>query len=981
MKTILLTILLAVMPWQDPAVNEINREPMHSTFRTGAPEISLHGIWDFRFECADKDVTGAEKSGVWTTMPVPGMWELNGFGDPIYVNIGYPWRGHYTNNPPVPATEHNYSGTYRRSVDVPAEWKGSDIFLTIGSVTSCVELRVNGKAVGYSEDSKLAATFNITKYVRTGAPNEIEFTVRRWCDGTYLEDQDFWRFTGIARETCIYARPKHRIDDVRITAGADGAYEIRTVLTKGVRSVRYFIDGTEVKASGVWPSPKLWSAETPELYRLRVEASDSKGVCETAELDFGFRTVEIKNRQVLVNGKPVLFKGADRHEMSAAGGYVVSEAEMIRDIRIMKYLNINAVRTSHYPNDPRWLALCDRYGLYVVDEANNESHGMGYGPETLARNPLYALTHMQRVQRMVYRDINHPSIIFWSLGNEAGDGPNFEACYHWLKAYDPTRPVQYERAIEKDIDYGSPRGDLGYHSDIFCPMYHTPAQCANYLAKGSCPLILCEYSHAMGNSMGAFKEYWDMIRREPYFQGGFIWDFVDQAVLWPSQKGGTDHIYAFGGDFNDYDPSDNSFNCNGIIAADRSLHPHAYEVRYQYQNIWTSAEDAATGKLVVFNENFFRTLDGYALRWTLLCDGRAVKTGTFYGLNAAPQHSQKVDLGYDTAGLEGELLLNVSYVLEKAEPLQEAGDEVAYQQIPVRRGGLHITKAAISGVECSVDFDPATGALCSYRIGGREFLRHPLMPCFGRAATENDLGANLEKKMAAWLYPEFKLKSFSRDADKAVAVYELNGLGDVRVEYGLGADGTVSVKESLENVSAGAPRLFRFGMETALAGECGNLEFYGRGPWENYSDRCSSASVGRYVQKVEDQYHWGYVRPQESGTHTGMRWMEIRDDAGYGLRFSSAAEFSASALPLSRRDIDMSLTGGVRRDRGDQRHSLELIERVKNGQRTAGRTYVNIDLVQMGVGGFNSWGKEPLPEYMIESKAMCFEFTISPVVK
>ncbi|MCQ2166352.1 MAG: DUF4981 domain-containing protein [Bacteroidales bacterium] len=960
-------LVAAVLPWQNPAVNEINRYPMHSTFDAHEQRLSLHGAWDFRFN-----------GDQWRTMPVPGMWELNGCGDPLYLNIGYAWRGHAQNTPGTVPDEHNYTGLYRKSVEIPSRWKGKDIFISIGSATSCIELRIDGKQVGYSEDSKLAAVFDISRYVTPGKSALIEFEMHRWCDGSYLEDQDFWRFSGIARETYLYARPKSRIEDVRVKAEADGKYEFCCELTKGVASVRYFIDGKEVPAKGQYENPTLWSAEEPNLHHLSVKAFDRRGgELDSADLDFGFRTVTIEGRQVKINGQPVLFKGTDRHEMSSTGGYVLSEEEMIRDIRIMKQLNINAVRTSHYPNDPRWLALCDRYGLYVVGEANIESHGMGYGENTLARNPEYATAHLQRVQRMARRDVNHPSIITWSLGNEAGDGPNFEACFKWLKDFDTTRPVQYERNCDVE-----PRGWHQYRSDIFCPMYPLYEFAEEYAANGDRPFILCEYAHAMGNSEGGLKEYWDIIRKYPAFQGGYIWDFVDQALKWPSEKSPSGYIYAFGGDFNDYDPSDNSFNCDGIIASDRSLHPHAYEVRYQYQSIWTRSVDVRKGIIEVYNENFFISLDRYMLQWELILDGKKVKAGCYDALSAGPQTAQAVDLGYDAEGMEGELFLNVKYVLKKGDSLLEAGEQVAYGQLD---GGIVCNGSACTGQNCSGrsrgekkagsvakvvwGFDAGTGFLNSITGDGKELLCGTLVPCFGRAVTENDLGASLEKKMACWLYPQFKLLSFENDGHKASAEYEVGDFARLRMEYAMDENGTIKVTQHLCDVKEGTPEMFRFGMEAALDGNLDKIEFYGLGPWENYCDRTSSALVGIYCQEVADQYHYGYARPQESGTHCELRWLEVKNSAGRGLRFDAAENFSASALPFAREAIDLSITGGGRSDHGDQRHSLELVP--------DGKTHLNIDAAQMGVGCICSWGTTPRKEHMLPARDRTFEFTIS----
>ena len=980
----LLLILVAFAPgafavedWQNPSVNQRNRWPMSATLANDSPKLSLEGIWKFQwYETPDARSRDFYKVGLddsaWGSMPVPGMWELNGYGDPLYVNIGYAWRGHYQTQPPLAPTEHNYVGQYRRTFSIPEDWKGSDIFLAIGSATSNLRVWVNGKEVGYSEDSKLEARFNITKYVEPGQDALIALEIFRWCDGTYLEDQDFWRYAGIARECYLEARPQARINDLRVTARMDGSYEFFTTITQKTYDVKFFLSGPdyperEVEPSGKVENPRLWSAEEPNLYHLRAVCYPRLGLPETVELDFGFRETCISGGQLLVNGKPVLIKGADRHEMSATGGYVVTVDEMIEDIRIMKELNINTVRTSHYPNDPRWLSLCDRYGLYVIAEANIESHGMGYGERTLAKEPTYAQMHLERVQRMAQRDVNHPSIIVWSLGNEAGNGPNFEAAYDWLKTWDPTRPVQYERA------------ELERNTDIYCPMYAGYERIVEYAKSNpSRPLIQCEYAHAMGNSMGGFEDYWDLYRQYPALQGGCIWDFVDQAVRWPSAKSRWGYIYAFGGDFNDYDPSDNSFNCNGIIAADRSWHPHAWEVRHGYRSILTSAkpEDALDGRVQVYNENFFIDLSRYLMRWEVIADGRTVLAGQLDTPDAAPQQTLTADLGFrkkDLAAIPGELYLNVSYVLRYPDSLLPAGTEVAYEQILLREAPYRIKAADLRGRKWEADFDPATGALCSYKVDGKQLLAAPLMPCFGRAVTENDLGARLERRMGAWLYPAFKAVSVQRDAQRVEVVYDVaDGLARVSMLYSLAADGSITVTERMTEVREGAPELFRFGVEFAMPGSFNGLEFYGKGPFENYIDRQRGAKVGVWKQSVAEQYHFGYVRPQESGTHVGMRWMRVTDAAGCGIEISSPEKFSASALPFGRRDIDLSVTGGGRGDHGDQRHSPELKE--------DGLTHLNVDLVQMGLGCVTSWGSLPREQYRLKPEPREFSFTLKPLL-
>ena len=1004
-------------PWQDPNVFEENRMPMRATFVSAQQQtLNLNGLWKFHFNpTVEGRLKGFEAVGyddsAWDEIPVPGLWDLNGYCDPLYVNNGYPWGGHYKSNPPYPALEHNYVGQYRRTFIVDKSWIGKQICLNIGSATSNVRVWVNGKMVGYSEDSKLEARFDLTKYVHAGE-NTIALEIFRWCDGTYLEDQDFWRFSGIARGVEIYTREKERIEDVHVTGWADGRLKVRVEVTKGIRLVDLevidpngrgvlAVDGIKV-VNGVADietevlNPSLWSAEDPNLYTLTVRADTRKEAVDFTEIPFGFRTVEVVGNQLMVNGKPILIKGADRHELSATGGYIVTEAEMIRDIRIMKELNINAVRTCHYPDDPRWLALCDKYGLYVVDEGNIESHGMGYGPATLAKNPLFAAAHLARDSRMVQRDFNHPSVIIWSLGNEAGAGPNFEACYDWIKAYDPSRPVQYEQAV-----IGRERRSLRY-TDIYCPMYSSPDGDRAYLQHADKPLIQCEYAHAMGNSMGNFKEYWDLIRSEPAYQGGFIWDFMDQALRWPSDKPGTDHLFIFGGDLNDYDPSDGSFNCNGIIAADRTLHPHAYEVRYQYRNILTTAGDRP-GVVNVYNENFFTDLSGCRLLWTLEANGKPVRTGVVENLDVAPQATRTLDLGIGKLPEGLVVTLTVRYQLKEATPLLPAGHEVAYDQfillnapaLPVGTseavlGTMKAVETASAYTFCGtvvrpgtlnprraaweVTIDKSLGALTSYKLDGKEMISEPMMPCFDRALTENDLGARFQNRFALWRNIKFQVASVTakpvgNSCQVDVTFAPIDGKGIVKVAYLVDPEGTVAVSESLEDAGglSEAQYLFRFGMRFAMPGRYSDLDFFGLGPWENYADRHSAALLGRYRQRVEDQYHYGYARAQESGTHTGMRWLRLLDEAGTGLELCAPTPFSASALPFSLEDLDTHA------------HSLELKAKAHENERSRGTTYVHMDLAQMGVGGITSWGTWPLKEYLLPAKPYDFVFTLSPV--
>lgn len=1041
--------------WKNAAVFERNRLPMRATASCPDYQLSLNGVWNFKWyenpDLRSKDFfkLGLDDSN-WDKMPVPGMWELNGFGDPLYKNIGYAWHGNYKDNPPVPPTERNYVGQYRRTFTYDPLWAGKEVFLCIGSATSSVRVWINGKEVGYSQDSKLEARFNITPYVTPGE-NLIALEVFRWCDGSYLEDQDFWRFSGLARDTYVYARPKVRVEDLNVRAEADGSMKMLVKATAGVRN--FDVRVLDADAAIVWTGSaaastaknaeglcetvikgnvsgaELWSAETPNLYTFMVTATDAKGnTLDEIAVRSGFRTVEIKGGQLLVNGKAILIKGADRHELDPYGGYVVSEADMIRDLKIMKQLNINAVRTCHYPDDPKWLELCDEYGFYVVDEANIESHGRGYGATTLAKDPQFAAAHLARYQRMVYRDINHPCVIVWSLGNEAGYGPNFEACYDWGKAYDTSRPVQYERAV------------LERCTDIFCPMYATYQRTENY-AKSypERPMIQCEYAHAMGNSMGGLKEYWDLYRKYPNLQGGFIWDFQDQAIWWPSdvEKTGSDHIWAFGGDFNDYDPSDNSFNCNGIICADRSLHPHAYEVAYQYRSIHTSAtlKQLLSAQVEIYNENFFIDLSRYAMDWTVEVDGAAVLTGTVSNLDVAPGQRKLVPMGVTAkdiaqayAGKKGDLedlenhdvFINVSYRLKVADGLLPAGSVVAYDQLGYQ-GGSAAVPALVDGLaqrndadgkvvltgsttykgtkadrstDWTVAFNPETGALCSYVLGGQELLKEELMPCFGRAVTENDIGAFGHTDLKVWCWPEFKLQSFdvaeAIDGWKVTSIYKVRS-ATVEMAYTIHPDGVIALDQEMKEIDSKEPCLYRFGVELTATGKLNTVDFFGMGPHETYCDRKSSALMGHYVQSVTEQYHWGYVRPQESGTHVDLKWFKVLDDNGWGLCFTSPAAFSASALPLTRKDLDLygndawdradhtPKSGTLKHNPKSQRHSLDLKALAHENDRSNGITHINVDLVQMGLGCVDSWFATPRDEYMVQPSGYRFMLVIAPV--
>ena len=1005
--------------WQDSEINAVNREPMHADFfayesREMAERsvkeksenfMSLDGTWKFFWvKDADSRPTDFYKEGFndkgWDDMKVPAVWELNGYGDPIYVNVGYAWRNDFKNNPPHVPTENNHVGSYRREIVVPADWKGKDIIAHFGAVSSNMYLWVNGKFVGYSEDSKMEAEFDLTPYLRPGKKNVIAFQVFRWCDGSYLEDQDFFRYTGVSRSCYLYTRNKRRIDDIRVTPDLDGAYKNGTLAVnldlKGRGDVKLelldaenrTVASSEVKGSGTvstvisLDSPQKWTAETPYLYTLYATLNDGSEVTEVVPVKVGFRKVEIKNSQLLVNGEPVLIKGANRHEMDPDGGYHVSRERMIQDVQIMKKFNLNAVRTCHYPDDPFFYELCDKYGLYMVAEANIESHGMGYGKKTLAKRDDYRKAHLERNRRNVERNFNHPSIIIWSLGNEAGYGPNFEAAYDWVKAEDPSRPVQYERA------------EINGKTDIYCPMYAGYSWCERYSKdeKYQKPLIQCEYAHAMGNSQGGFKKYWDLVRKYPKFQGGFIWDFVDQSCRWTG-KGGK-MIYAYGGDFNPFDASDFNFCDNGLISPDRKPNPHMYEVGYFYQNIWTELGNLSGKEVKVKNEFFFRDLSAYTMEWTLLKNGIPVRRGQMETLDVRPQQTVSLKLDWGETDADNEWLLNVAYIQKEREGLIPAGHVVAKNQLvlnPYRPAELKLenvretnlavevpemddknwNRLVVKGDNFTIQFNKHTGYMTKYEVNGVEMIKEgtALHPNFWRAPTDNDFGANLQNKYSVWKYMDIRLSSFKKDIkDERVVVsaeYEMRQVpAKLYLTYEINNEGAVKVTQKMQTTKkADVPNLFRFGMQLTMPKEFEYISYYGRGPIENYSDRNCSTDLGIYNQTVSEQFY-PYIRPQENGNKTDIRWWNLLNKAGQGLRFVSDNPFSASALHYTIESLDEG-------PRKIQRHSNEVEE--------SDLTNFLIDKAQMGLACVNSWGAIAEPEYRLPYQDYEFSFIMTPV--
>ncbi|MCR5713733.1 MAG: DUF4981 domain-containing protein [Bacteroidales bacterium] len=1055
--------------WINQQINQINRAPVHATYfafrdreaaEANVPEtapnyMSLNGTWKFNWvnDQTSRPVNFFEpgfEDQFWVDFPVPALWELNGYGNPVYLNTGYAWMTQFRNNPPFVEAKNNHVGSYRRWVDIPEDWAGETVYFHVGSATSNLYVWVNGQFVGYSEDSKMAAEFDITPYLKKGK-NLIAMQIYRWCDGTYFEDQDFWRLSGIARDVYLYARPSVRLEDVfltpdlvnnykngtlRIEAQMTGSGRIEAVLEdaagKTVKQMTLTPDA-EGKATGVMSvaSPAKWTAETPNLYTIYLTVKDNAGrVVEVIPQKVGFRKVELRREvgQIWVNGKPILLKGVNRHEMDPLTGYAVSRERMIQDLRIMKENNVNAIRTCHYPDDPYFYELCDEYGFYVCCEANLETHGMRLGATSLARREEFQQTHLERNQRMVEAFKNHPSIIFWSMGNEAGSGVNFEACAAWIHERDKSRVVHYQGAGNAEyVDmvsqmYASPESMVRYaqpsqggrNGQPGAPQGMAPAQPQPAPDR---PFVLCEYAHAMGNSVGGLKEYWDVIREQPKLQGGFVWDYVDQALRAYTADGKM--YYAYGGDFGRYEASDQNFNSNGLISPDRVINPHMTEVRKEYQYIWTTLTDARRGGLRLYNEQFFSDLKDVYLEWQLVVDGEPVQHGFIQDLNVAPQAKSAVQLGYNLSDLPKghETLLNVYYKLKKAKQLLPAGFMVAKEQFTISeydafgadiaetgRVGVYenVSQVQLMAEETTVTFNKNTGWIEFIDMNGMPLLEpgYALKPNFWRAPTDNDMGASLQNQYRVWLAPDMNLKTLTVDTTAQnvlvtavydmpsvyatlTMTYEMNSLGALRITEAMQADSTAKAQSSRrggfgmgfgmgggQNAQNAEPRrivpnMFRFGLRMVMPKQFDRIVYYGRGPEENYIDRHGFTDIGLYEQLVKDQYY-GYIRPQESGTKTDIRWWKVTDIDGRGLMLQSDLPFSASALNYLMEDLD----DGTEKD---QRHSGELVPR--------DLTDVCFDFRQMGLGCVNSWGALPFPQYMMPYDDYTFNVVMTPVRK
>ena len=984
---------------------------------------SLNGQWKFHYSPrpADRPMDFYRTDfddRAWQTIAVPSNWERQGYGVAIYTNIKYPFHAESRPTPPELPADSNPVGSYRHDFTVPAEWTGREIYLRFGAVSSAFYAWVNGRIVGFSKDSKTPAEFDVTRFVHAGT-NKLAVEVYRWSDGSYLEDQDKWRLSGIFRDVYLCARPRVHVRDyfarasltpddrngslsldvaLENSGATAGSYTVLLKLWDGGRAVleqrrsAVVSDSAAVRFDTTLAAPRLWSAEHPNLYALTLSLLGPGGrTVETVNGRVGFRTTEVKGGRYLLNGKAIYLKGTNIHEINPVTAWVLDEATMRRDIQLMKEFNLNGMRFSHYPEPERFYELADEYGLYVIGEADIESHGMGYDKDvTLADKPEWALAHLDRTQRMVERDKNHPAVIIWSLGNEAGDGHNMLADYRWIHQRDSTRPVQYER--EGDQTNAPER-----HSDLYVPMYPPIAYLERYAQNdANRPLIMCEYAHAMGNSTGNLKEYWDVIKRYPRLQGGFIWDWVDQGMLERDWNGRP--YWSYGGDYGAPGvPSDGSFNDNGLVGPDRVPHPGLSEVKKVYQYVNFLPLDLAAGTVLVRNEYAFTDLNDFDLHWQITGDGVPLDSGVVSTLAGAPGAVDTVSLGYRPPAPQPgrEYFLNLGLRRRAALGLVPAGHEVAAEQfvLPVAAPAPRVassslpalqlaqadSSATVTGRDFAVRFDLRRGELASLRFRGTEMIQRAPQPYLWRPATDNDWGNGLPRRARAWRYAgENRRVTAARVEQVAAGVVRVGIDQELKDEAGLPVatfattytvlgSGDVLVDNTLTKAAASLPELPRVGMSLILPGAFDHYEWLGRGPFENYWDRKTAAEVGRYASAVADLYT-PYVRPQENGNRTDVRWAALTDGSGVGLLAVGAPVLEVTALKNLPDDFETPEAGYVDRDQSLNRHISDV--------RPRDLVWLDLDLHVMGVGGDNSWGAYTHDEYRLLAQSYRYAFRL-----
>ena len=1008
--------------WENLDVLQINRLPSASSaVLKGKSKVSLNGKWKFKYSptVSERDTTFWRKDADvrdWDDIEVPSNWELQGFGYPFYVGSGYGFSlpgKRIAKNPPLVPAENSPTGSYKRTFSVPSSWKGLQTVLHFGSVASSFYVWVNGRFVGYSQDSKTPAEFDISDKLNYGRSNEIAVQVFKFSDGYYIEDQDFWRLAGIQRDVFVFSREKFHIRDFEVVTDLDRDYadadlslyaelenlskrpatnsELEVTLKdkngREIYSRTQKINKDSLTFSGHITKPELWSAEKPNLYELSMTLKRGGRICETVTSPIGFRESEISHAQLLVNGKPIYIKGVNRHEHDPFKGHVVDEASMLKDILLLKENNINAVRTSHYPNDPLWYELCDKYGLYIVDEANVESHGMGYDPDkALANQPEWREAFIDRTEKMFERDKNHPCVIIWSLGNESGSGCNFAATYQWIKDHDKShRPVHSEDGVK------------GPYTDIYCPMYKKLDVLLNWtLYMPDKPLILCEYEHAMGNSEGNFKDYWDLIEKYPSLQGGFIWDWVDQGIADTTADGRF--FWAYGGDLApEGTPSSANFCMNGLVTADRKPKPNLYEVKKVYQNIAFRLADYSAGLIELSNNYFFTDLSDFDFKWRLEGNGEQIAEGRIGGLTAEGGTGDVALAPGETAIFHADLpaidvkpgteyFLNLYAYPKEGDGLLSKEIELAKEQValPFHKKQVATEPAKVIMAadttssysftfgNSSVSVNKITGALDSYKVNGREIVKKGLELNFWRPSTDNDLGSDLADICERW-------RNAGRDASLlGTKVCVEDGGYRVKSRYALPSDldnSNVVISYSLPGSENGLgisvefipatdtlPLMPRFGVTLTLQKDFDTMTWFGRGPHESYCDRHDSEFVGLYSGTVWDQY-FPYDRPQENGNKTQVRWMSLTASDGTGLKAEGEPYLSASAYMFPNSDLSEPDS------RKHQRHLSDIVPK--------DMVTWNLDLKQMGLGGDTSWGAYPHQQYLIPAKKMKLSFTLT----
>ena len=1032
---------------ENPQVVEINKLPARATYfpyesidlalngqmKASSRFISLNGEWFFKWskspEQRPKEFYKNESNlDNWNKIPVPSNWQLHGYGIPIYTNIKYPFSFYDEPNPPDIPDGYNPVGSYKRTFNIPNEWNKKKVYIHLGAVKSAFYIWVNGVKVGYSQGSKLPAEFDLTKFVRTGE-NNISLEVYRWSDGSFLEDQDFWRLSGIERDVYLYCREDIQIKDYFSLCDLDSSFKngkldlnvefrsfhnkkftgfLSTILKDDNKTIYDLTskldigsnDSFNINIKAYIPDVKKWSAEAPYLYNLQILLKDKKGeVIESISKMVGFRNVQISNAQLLVNGQPIIIKGVNRHEHDYKTGHVVSKKSMIQDIEIMKSNNINAVRTCHYPDDPFWYELCDKYGLYVYDEANIESHGMHYDLNyTLGNNPLWLKAHIQRTKRMIERDKNHPSIIAWSLGNEAGNGYNFYNTFLLAKSMDSSRIVVYERALEE------------WNTNTIGDMYADYTRLEKYAKRkknADRPFILCEYAHAMGNSLGGIKEYVDLFEKYDKLQGGFIWDFQDQGLL-AKDKSGKEY-FTYGGDYGpEGTPSDHNFLNNGLIKADKSLNPHMHEVKKVYQNIDISFVKSREKGINIFNKNFFRDLSNYYLEWEILEKGKIIRTGSLRDINVNPRDNKNFKIGIeDFESKKPDLLINILIKVKNSEPLIEKDFVVAREQLIINsyKSSTNFipnsnelsffedeNKVYVNGKTFKFEFDKSSARISSYSIDGKEIIQKGGNVNFWRPPTDNDYGAKTPSLYKEWkdAFDNNISRSTSVKKDKKTGVllincittilnehaklnqqYQINSIGEIHLKneliviQGQNSDNLLQAAWDGKIAKGTHSNIYRFGNQFELLGEYENINYYGRGPIENEVDRKQAAFVGNYSSSVDDFLNM-YARPQYSGNRTDIRWFEITNKDGFGIKVQGDSLINFSASHFSQNDLDSGPT-----KKNSQRHGKLLTPRKD--------VFLNIDGFIMGVGCIDSWKSLPMKKHLLPYQNYQFGYTIKPI--